>query len=136
MHLKPRFAATGACCSAPALRAWPVHCANNYALYIHSRLFFLILLGQSGGMDIDAQRHGDKDGFQWRTVMTTSASTLNELIEITRDGQNFYTDAVTHVRSSLLKAVFHGIIDAKAQLIRALSEHVRVRGELPSPKGT
>ena len=68
--------------------------------------------------------------------MTTPATTLNELIEITRDGQNFYTEAVTRVRSALLKAVFHGIIDAKTQLIRALSEHVRVRGEMPSQHGT
>jgi len=68
--------------------------------------------------------------------MSNPASTLNELIEITRDGQTFYTDAVRHVHSALLKAVFHGIIDAKAQLIKALSEHVRVRGELPSGSGT
>lgn len=68
--------------------------------------------------------------------MSDPAGTLNELIEITRDGQNFYTDAVRRVTSPLLKAVFHGIIDAKAQLIRALSEQVRVRGEPPSDKGT
>jgi uncharacterized protein (TIGR02284 family) len=68
--------------------------------------------------------------------MTTPASTLNELIEITRDGQTFYTEAVTRVKSPLLRAVFHGIIDAKAQLIKALSEHVRVRGDMPSRHGT
>ena len=68
--------------------------------------------------------------------MSNPASTLNELIEITRDGQSFYTDAVKHVRSALLRAVFHGIIDAKAQLIQALSEHVRIRGEQPSGTGT
>lgn len=68
--------------------------------------------------------------------MTSPATTLNELIQVTRDGQNFYTEAVTRVHSPLLKAVFHGIIDAKTQLIKALSEHVRVRGELPSPAGT
>lgn len=68
--------------------------------------------------------------------MTNPATTLNELIEITRDGQSFYTDAVMRVRSPLLKAVFHGIIDAKMQLIKALSEHVRARGEMPSHQGT
>ena len=68
--------------------------------------------------------------------MGNPAATLNELIEITRDGQNFYTEAVAHVRSPLLKAVFHGIIDAKTQLIKSLSEHVRVRGEQPSDGGT
>jgi len=68
--------------------------------------------------------------------MSNPATTLNELIEITRDGQNFYTDAIAGVKSPLLKAVFHGIIDAKMLLIRALSEHVRARGETPSPHGT
>jgi uncharacterized protein (TIGR02284 family) len=68
--------------------------------------------------------------------MGNPAATLNELIEITRDGQSFYTDAVAHVRSPLLKAVFHGIIDAKTQLIKSLSDHVRVRGEQPSGGGT
>jgi uncharacterized protein (TIGR02284 family) len=70
------------------------------------------------------------------TIMGNSAATLNELIEITRDGQTFYTEAVAKVRSPLLKAVFHGIIDAKTQLIKSLSEHVRVRGEQPSNDGT
>ena len=68
--------------------------------------------------------------------MTRSAANLNELIQIARDGQTFYTDAVGKVRNPNLRVVFRGIIDAKAQLIAALSEHVRVRGELPSAEGT
>lgn len=68
--------------------------------------------------------------------MTQSAANLNELIQIARDGQTFYTDAIGKVRDPNLRVVFRGIIDAKAQLIAALSEHVRVRGELPKPGGT
>lgn len=68
--------------------------------------------------------------------MTRSAATLNELIQVARDGQTFYTNAVGRVRNPNLRVVFRGIIDAKAQLIAALSEHVRVRGLLPSTGGT
>src|SRR5262249_2330086 len=48
----------------------------------------------------------------------------------------FYTNAVGHVRDPNLKVVFRGIIDAKAELIAALADHVRVRGMLPSTSGT
>jgi len=68
--------------------------------------------------------------------MTHPATTLNELIEIARDGQAFYTDAIGRVRDPNLKVVFRGIIDAKAELIAALADHVRERGMLPSTSGT
>ena len=68
--------------------------------------------------------------------MIKIATTLNELIEITRDGQVFYADAINQVDNPHLKNVFRGMIDAKSQLISALSEHVRVRGEQPSTDGT
>jgi len=68
--------------------------------------------------------------------MTNPAVTLNELIEITRDGQTFYTEAVGRVTNSHLKAVFRGLIDVKAKMISTLSEHVRARGMEPSAQGT
>jgi uncharacterized protein (TIGR02284 family) len=68
--------------------------------------------------------------------MTSPAIALNELIEITRDGQTFYTDAVQRVSSPYLKAVFRALIDVKAQMIATLSEHVRKRGLQPSTRGT
>ena len=68
--------------------------------------------------------------------MTKSATTLNELIEITRDGQVFYSDAVNRVDNPHLKIVFRGMIDAKSKLINALSGHVRMQGEQPSTDGT
>lgn len=68
--------------------------------------------------------------------MTSPAIALNELIEITRDGQTFYTDAVRRVNNPHLKAVFRALIDVKAQMIATLSEHVRTRGLLPSSEGT
>jgi len=71
-----------------------------------------------------------------KSADTDSAATLNELIQIARDGQTFYTHAVTRIRNPNLKVVFRSLIDAKAQLIAALSEHVRVRGLPPSRSGT
>lgn len=68
--------------------------------------------------------------------MTSPAIALNELIEITRDGQTFYTDAVRRVSNPHLKTVFRALIDVKAQMIGTLSEHVRVRGLQPSTQGT
>lgn len=68
--------------------------------------------------------------------MTHTAVTLNELIEITRDGQTFYTDAVARVTNPHLKAVFRALIDVKTKMISTLSEHVRARGIKPSAQGT
>jgi uncharacterized protein (TIGR02284 family) len=68
--------------------------------------------------------------------MTNPAAVLNELIEITRDGQTFYTDAVSRVTNPHLKAVFRALIDVKTKMISALSEHVRARGIEPSAQGT
>jgi uncharacterized protein (TIGR02284 family) len=68
--------------------------------------------------------------------MNSPAATLNELIELTRDGMHFYTDAIPKVTNPHLKIVFRAMIDAKHRLITALSEHVRVRGEAPSRDGT
>src|SRR4029079_12688664 len=68
--------------------------------------------------------------------MTNPAVALNELIEITRDGQTFYTDAVTRVTNPHLKSVFSALIDVKTKMISALSEHVRARGIAPSAQGT
>ena len=68
--------------------------------------------------------------------MTNPAVALNELIEITRDGQTFYTDAVARVTNPHLKSVFRALIDVKTKMISALSEHVRARGLKPSTHGT
>lgn len=68
--------------------------------------------------------------------MTKPAATLNELIEITRDGLNFYTDAIGKIANPHLKIVFRGMIDAKHHLIGALAENVKIRGDKPAQDGT
>ncbi|HZP64890.1 MAG TPA: PA2169 family four-helix-bundle protein [Rudaea sp.] len=68
--------------------------------------------------------------------MTRSAATLNDLIEIARDGLAFYTDAIANVKNPHLKDVFRSIVDAKQELIAELGDEVRARGALPSSDGT
>ena len=68
--------------------------------------------------------------------MSNPGATLNELIEITRDGQTFYTDALGRVTNPHLKSVFRALIDVKTEMISTLSEHVRARGIKPSTHGT
>jgi len=68
--------------------------------------------------------------------MTQAATTLNALVQTARDGLDFYTEAAARVRNPQLKILFRALIDAKHQLISALSEEVRVRGEAPSREHT
>ena len=68
--------------------------------------------------------------------MTRATATLNELIEITRDGLEFYTQAVRQVDNPHLKILFRGIVDAKHQLIAELSDRIRERSERPAQGGT
>lgn len=68
--------------------------------------------------------------------MTSQASVLNELIEITRDGEHFYQHAETAVHDPRLKAVFHDMAQAKTQIIQALALKVAENQEHPAEGGT
>lgn len=68
--------------------------------------------------------------------MTSQASVLNELIEITRDGEHFYQHAETAVHDPRLKAVFHDMALAKTQIIQALALKVAENQEHPAEGGT
>lgn len=68
--------------------------------------------------------------------MPKPATTINELIEITRDGIEFYTDAIAKVNNPRLKIVFRRIVDAKSRLIGELAGQARARGAAPSTDGT
>ena len=61
---------------------------------------------------------------------------LNHLIEICRDGINFYRDAAEKVEDSELKALFSRMAKAKAELAQALATEVRIEGGKPADKGT
>jgi uncharacterized protein (TIGR02284 family) len=68
--------------------------------------------------------------------MTKAAIALNELIEATRDGLDFYTQAIAHVRDPHVKPVFRAIVDSKHELILGLSAQVLERGAKPSREHT
>jgi uncharacterized protein (TIGR02284 family) len=65
--------------------------------------------------------------------MTSKTTTqLNELIEITRDGQRFYQHAQEEVKDARLKALFSEMSRAKTDVIQALAAKVAANQEQPS----
>ena len=68
--------------------------------------------------------------------MNHSMSQLNELIEITRDGQRFYQHAADEVKNVELQHLFRDMAQAKTQIIQALSVKVAASHEHPSQGGT
>ncbi|MES2819218.1 MAG: PA2169 family four-helix-bundle protein [Pseudomonadota bacterium] len=68
--------------------------------------------------------------------MTSKANQLNELIEITRDGQRFYEHAHDEVKDLQLKSLFRDMSMAKTQVIQALAVKVAANHEQPAQGGT
>lgn len=61
--------------------------------------------------------------------MSQSTDTLNELIEIARDGREFYLDAARNTLQSELKNSFQGQADLRTRLIDDLSGNVERHGD-------
>lgn len=68
--------------------------------------------------------------------MSKQTAQLNELIEITRDGQRFYEHASQEVKDSHLKSLFGEMSRAKVEVIQALSARVAANHEQPASGGT
>ena len=68
--------------------------------------------------------------------MSTTTAQLNELIEITRDGQRFYQHAHDEVKDVRLQVLFRDMSQIKSELIRALSLKVAANQETPASGGT
>jgi len=68
--------------------------------------------------------------------MNPAMSHLNELIEITRDGQHFYRHALEHVSDAELQHLFRDMAQSKTHIIQALSVKVAANHEQPSQGGT
>ncbi|HLD65875.1 MAG TPA: PA2169 family four-helix-bundle protein [Pseudomonas sp.] len=68
--------------------------------------------------------------------MSSQTSQLNELIEITRDGQRFYEHAHDEVKDLQLKSLFRDMSQAKTQVIQALAVKVAANHEQPALGGT
>ncbi len=70
--------------------------------------------------------------------MTDPAATslLNDLIEVTRDGQRFYEEAADQVDDDTLRALFLRLVESRRSLIDDLSAHVESLGAAPASGGT
>jgi uncharacterized protein (TIGR02284 family) len=64
--------------------------------------------------------------------MNKTTDLLNELIEIARDGRQFYLDAATKVSGADIQQVFRTQANVREQLINDLSQHVVLRGDVAS----
>lgn len=64
------------------------------------------------------------------------SSTLNELIEVTRDGQRFYEEASDQIGDETLRTLFLRLVESRRELIDELSTHVAWLGESPAAGGT
>src|SRR5690606_38968697 len=71
-----------------------------------------------------------------RTTMTDKIAQLNELIEVTRDGQRFYDHAIEQVEDERLRSIWRDMAQAKSQVIRALTAVVAANQESPATGGT
>ena len=68
--------------------------------------------------------------------MNQDITHLNELIEITRDGQHFYQHALEEVKDIELQHLFRDMAQAKTHIIQALSVKVAANQEQPAQGGT
>ncbi|MBT2744804.1 MULTISPECIES: PA2169 family four-helix-bundle protein [unclassified Lysobacter] len=64
------------------------------------------------------------------------AHNLNDLIEIARDGKDFYDEAAQKVKDAELSALFVRIAGVKADIVDALSSAVVAAGGKPAEHGT
>ncbi len=70
------------------------------------------------------------------TEVDRDRMTLNELIEVTRDGQRFYEEAADRIEDDTLEALFLRMIESRSKLIEELSEHVASLGGKPATGGS
>lgn len=68
--------------------------------------------------------------------MNENMTQLNELIEITRDGQHFYQHAMEAVKDVELQHLFRDMAQSKTHIIQALSVKVAANHEQPAQGGT
>ncbi|MEO6967741.1 MAG: PA2169 family four-helix-bundle protein [Rhodanobacteraceae bacterium] len=69
-------------------------------------------------------------------IRNQKINTLNELIAITRDSAEFYTEASNKVNNAQLKTLFAHMADSKNGLVGAMSREVKQEGAQPAKDGT
>jgi uncharacterized protein (TIGR02284 family) len=70
------------------------------------------------------------------TTESKTTHTLNDLIEIARDGKEFYTEAAGKVKDTELSSLFTRIAGVKDEIVRSLSATVLAAGGKPAEHGT
>ena len=68
--------------------------------------------------------------------MADEISTLNDLIETLKDGQNGFTTAAQDVKDANVKATFNQFAQQRAQMVAELQSHVRSHAEKPATSGS
>lgn len=70
------------------------------------------------------------------TIRNEKIETLNELIAVTRDSAEFYSDAAKRVDNPKLQNLFSELAESKNGLVGAMSRDVRTEGATPESEGT
>jgi uncharacterized protein (TIGR02284 family) len=70
------------------------------------------------------------------TIRNEKIDTLNELIAVTRDSAEFYSDAARRVDNPKLQNLFSELAECKNGLVGAMSRDVRSEGATPESDGT
>lgn len=69
-------------------------------------------------------------------IKNKKTSALNEIVAVTRDSAQFYTDAAKKVDNPQLKQLFEEMASSKNGLVGAMSREIRAEGGQPSNYGT
>jgi uncharacterized protein (TIGR02284 family) len=71
-----------------------------------------------------------------QNATAATASTLNDLIETLKDGQEGFKNAASNVKDPQIKSVFQEFSQQRAQLASELQSHVANTGEQPETTGS
>lgn len=66
------------------------------------------------------------------SIRKENIGTLNELVEITRDGANFFGEAANQVANPQLKTIFFEMTDTKNRFVDALSKELQAAPVKPT----
>lgn len=69
-------------------------------------------------------------------IRSAQIDTLNDLIAITRDSAEFYTEAANKVSNAQLRTLFVNMAKSKNELVGAMSRDVKLEGANPVKEGT
>lgn len=69
-------------------------------------------------------------------INTNDIETINTLISVCKDGENFYQDAINSIEDVNLKNIFTENLNTRKRIVDELSAEIRLNGKEPSSSGT